>query len=97
MADREPAPDEQLVAPGRALGVFGESTQDLIQQMAKTFSILTDTLREVWEDIREALGLFQGVKTPDNPQKGWEIPRKATKTHQVLDRRPRVALARRYC
>lgn len=97
MADREPTTDEQLVALGIAFGAFGESTQDLIQQMTKTFSALVWAIQDAWEGIRELIDGLQGPETTDDPQKGWEIPRKATKTHQVLDRRPRVALARRYC
>ena len=89
---------EQLTKASIQAGVDPEIFAEAIVRAATAFveawRALWETARDMWDQIKEFINSLNTTTDTRPERKGWRVPRKIIRDHQVLDRRPRVAYAR---
>lgn len=89
---------EQLTKASIQAGVDPEIFAEAIVRVATAFveawRALQKIVKDTWNQIKEFVNSLDTTADTRPERKGWRVPRKIIRDHQVLDRRPRVAYAR---
>ena len=92
---------EQVTRASIWAGVDPEAFTEAIVRMATVFAEARQTLREIirdmWDQIDRTKEFIDNCNTTMDirpERKGWRIPRKISRNHQILDRRPMMIYIR---
>lgn len=70
-----------------------ELTEDT-ETFAEAWQALQKVVKDMWEQIKEFIDNHNTTTDTRPERKGWRIPRKIIRDHQVFDKRPRVIYIR---
>ena len=89
---------EQIIRASAQAGVDPEAFVEAMVRVATAFVEAWQALREIvkdaWDHIKEFIDNLNTTTDTRPERKGWQMPRKIIKDHQVLNRRPMVAYVR---
>lgn len=92
---------EQVTRTSVWAGIDSEALTETVERMATAFAEAQRTLRKIirdlWNYIDQIKKFIDGNNTTIDirpERKGWRIPRKIIRDHQVLDRRPMMIYIR---
>jgi len=89
---------EQLTKASTQAGVdpeaFAEAVVRVVTAFTEAWQTLWKIVRDMWDQIKEFINSLDTTTDTRPERKGWRVPRKIVRDHQVFDRRPRVAYAR---
>lgn len=89
---------EQIARASAQADVNAEAFAEAVRRVVIAFAEACQTLQKVVKDMREQIKESMdnhNTTTDIRPErKGWRIPRKIIRDHQVLDRRPMVVYIR---
>lgn len=73
---------------------FAEAVGRVVTAFAEACRALQKIVKDMREQIKEFMDNHNTMTDTRPERKGWQIPRKIIKDHQVLDRRPMVVYIR---
>ena len=89
---------EQIARASAQADVNTEAFAEAMRRVITAFAEACQTLQKIVKDMREQIKEFtdnHNTTTDTRPErKGWQIPRKIIRDHQVFDRRPMVVYIR---
>ena len=82
------------IQAGVDLETFAEAVVRVVTAFTEAWQTLQKIVKDTWDQIKEFVNSLNTTTDTRPERKGWRVPRKIVRDHQVFDRRPRVAYAR---